>query len=108
MLSCPLLAAKMAAAVTNLKGLLGEVDVLDGEQAGAEDGHGPVPRDGAARRRHRVCHEGQRTRREQHHVGVVLRVEEPDLRGEGGDAERIGWHGELRCGSSKTMKISLC
>ena len=64
----------------HLEGLLCEVDVLDGEQARAEGGHGAVAHDGGARRRQHVRQEGDGARGQQHDVGVVLGVQQVDLR----------------------------
>lgn len=63
-----------------LQRLLGEVDVLDGEQARTEGRHGTVAHYGGAGRGQHVRQEGQRTRRQQHDVRIVLRVQQVHLR----------------------------
>lgn len=68
-------------ASSHLQGLLGEVDVLYGEQARTETRHRLVVHDGGAGGREHVRQVRQRARRQQHQVGVVLRVQQPHQRG---------------------------
>ncbi len=64
---------------TDLQGLLGKVNVLDGEQARAERRHSPMPHDGGAGGGQDIRQEGERPRCHQHDVWVVLGVQQVDL-----------------------------
>ena len=59
-----------------LEGLLREVDVLDGEQAGAEGRHCAVTHDGGARGRQDVCQECYGAGCQKHDIGVVLGIQQ--------------------------------
>ena len=72
-------ACEMHWAHAHLEGLLREVDVLDGEQAGAEGGHCAMPHDGGARRRQHIRQEGDGAGGQEHDVRVVLGVQQVHL-----------------------------
>ena len=63
----------------HLQALLRQVDVLDGQQAGAEGGRRAVADDGGGGGREDVGQKGEGARGQQHEVGAVLVAQEGHL-----------------------------
>ena len=60
--------------------MLRQIDVLNVQQALAENGHRPVAHDGRAGGGQHICQEGERPRSQNHDVRVVVRLQQLDLR----------------------------
>ena len=84
----------------HLQRLLSQVNVFDGEQAGAEGWHSAMPHDGGAGGWQHICQEGDCPRCQQHDVRVVLRIQQLHLKQQNPCTLRVTQTGCLICASS--------